>query len=149
MRQKLPKEEIKRRNKERSRKYYWLHKEEQDKKCRERYQNNKEYYRKWGVEYRSKPDKKEAHWKRETNRKFGPNTTNIYYELLEKQNNTCAICFTLDPKTKNKKWCVDHDHNAGNIRGLLCSNCNLGLGHFQDNTTFLCQAVNYLGGEKK
>ena len=63
-----------------------------------------------------------------------------YDLLLAKQNNKCAICsseFTSTP-------CVDHDHEHGYSRGLLCSNCNLGLGHFKDSISSLEKAITYL-----
>jgi hypothetical protein len=64
--------------------------------------------------------------------------------MLKKQNGVCGICKT---KTKLKSLAVDHNHTTGQIRGLLCENCNRGLGMFRDNTDFLQQAIKYL--EKK
>ena len=72
-----------------------------------------------------------------------------FLQMKEKQNNACAIC-QQEPKEfkdsygRSKSWCVDHDHVTGKIRGLLCCNCNLGLGHFMDNTDFLRQAILYV-----
>jgi hypothetical protein len=71
-------------------------------------------------------------------------------ELLEQQSGACAICYTEDPGPKG--WTVDHDHNCcsgvktcGNcIRGVLCHNCNVGLGHFRDNQALLINAAIYL-----
>ena len=57
-------------------------------------------------------------------------------ELVEKmrndQNNLCAICKTNDPGGKFKIWHSDHDHETGKPRGLLCSRCNLALGHIEE-----------------
>jgi hypothetical protein len=39
---------------------------------------------------------------------------------------------------------VDHGHETGEVRGLLCSNCNLGLGYFKDNPKYLEGAIKYL-----
>ena len=60
-------------------------------------------------------------------------------ELLESQNNACAVW-----GDKDKKLNVDHCHTKGNVRGLLCSSCNNGLGRFKDNPEFLRAAANYL-----
>jgi hypothetical protein len=61
--------------------------------------------------------------------------------LLEQQNNTCGICYR--PFTRTPR--VDHCHVTGFVRGLLCSNCNVGLGNFEDNLIFLIGAIHYLG----
>jgi hypothetical protein len=64
---------------------------------------------------------------------------NEYNELLIKQNNLCCIC-----KQPNKKLCVDHNHDNKKIRGLLCRDCNSGLGMFKDNREYLLEAIKYL-----
>lgn len=60
--------------------------------------------------------------------------------MLEKQSNMCAIC-TLNISDKP---CIDHDHETGEIRGLLCRRCNMGLGYFSDDPVFLKSAIEYL-----
>lgn len=62
--------------------------------------------------------------------------------LLELQENKCKICEGLF--TNLKETHLDHCHNTKKIRGLLCRNCNLGLGHFKDNIKILSKAINYL-----
>lgn len=70
--------------------------------------------------------------------------------LLAIQGGVCAACGTDDPGTKG--WCVDHDHSCcptsktcGKcIRALLCSPCNLALGHVQDNPETLRALATYL-----
>lgn len=77
------------------------------------------------------------------------NLTEIEYDDLRKtQNYCCCICKQHEKKLK-RGLCVDHDHNTGKIRGLLCDVCNQGLGYFKDNATFLKTAIKYLGGEQK
>jgi hypothetical protein len=60
-------------------------------------------------------------------------------ELVKKQQNKCAICGALDPK-----FHVDHDHETGKVRGLLCDSCNRLLGHAHDRVETLTAAVRYL-----
>jgi hypothetical protein len=58
--------------------------------------------------------------------------------LFKEQDHKCAIC-----KTRTE-LAVDHCHETGKVRGLLCTNCNNGLGRFFDNITFLENAICYL-----
>ena len=67
-------------------------------------------------------------------------TMEDYYKMLEAQNNKCAVCKIEATKTLD----VDHDHNTGKVRGLLCNNCNRGLGHLKDSITNLQNAIDYL-----
>lgn len=64
-----------------------------------------------------------------------------YNTKLVQQNYACAICGS---KSFNKALAVDHCHNSGKIRELLCSYCNVGLGHFKDNPELLIKAADYL-----
>jgi hypothetical protein len=60
--------------------------------------------------------------------------------MLAMQGDACAICRAPDPQH------VDHDHRTGQVRGILCFNCNGGLGQFRDNPEFLAGAITYLKG---
>lgn len=64
-----------------------------------------------------------------------------YKELIEVQNNLCAIC---GKKDEGKVLCVDHDHKTGQVRGLLCNNCNIGLGNLKDDIQIFQSAIEYL-----
>ena len=70
-----------------------------------------------------------------------------YNKMLEKQNSKCAIC-TKDITEFKTRFHVDHCHKTGNIRALLCVNCNHGLGAFMDNEELLTKAKDYLNGFK-
>lgn len=60
-------------------------------------------------------------------------------KLLAKQENKCGICKEiLDPPN------VDHCHETGDVRGLLCYSCNIGLGFFKDNAELLIQAIKWI-----
>ena len=63
--------------------------------------------------------------------------------ILASQGSQCAICRVDEPGGKGA-WHVDHNHLTGDLRGLLCHNCNLGLGHFQDSPDLLRKAIQYL-----
>ena len=68
-----------------------------------------------------------------------------YFLLFEKQNNTCAICgIEFDENINKQKACVDHSHENGDVRGLLCDKCNRGIGAFDDNIEKLENAIIYL-----
>lgn len=70
-------------------------------------------------------------------------TEEEYQHRLLKQKNACAICTTTN-LGRYGRFHIDHDHKTKKIRGLLCTNCNLGLGLFKDSTTNLNSAIAYL-----
>ena len=70
-------------------------------------------------------------------------TLEQYADMFQSQGLRCAICNTEDPGKKGV-FPVDHDHNSGKIRGILCTNCNTGLGRFKDNIAFLESVSAYL-----
>lgn len=84
-------------------------------------------------------------------RKYGI-SEHEYFELLDAQDRRCAICGTDDPgkgKDKLTGWPVDHNHETGEVRGLLCNDCNTVIGRFNDNIERLMSAVRYLKGERR
>jgi hypothetical protein len=68
-----------------------------------------------------------------------------YEEKVAAQGGVCAIC--KGACSTYKHLSVDHCHTTGKFRGLLCGNCNRGLGLFQDNATVLKNAIDYLTKE--
>jgi hypothetical protein len=70
--------------------------------------------------------------------------------LLLSQGGCCAICGSSDSQMRKKKgkltgcFAVDHDHETGKVRGLLCGHCNTGLGLLRDNVEILKKALVYL-----
>jgi hypothetical protein len=64
-------------------------------------------------------------------------------ELLNKQNYSCAICSRSQDDLEYRLY-LDHCHNTNQNRGLLCRECNSGIGHFKDNPLFLFKAIRYL-----
>jgi len=65
-----------------------------------------------------------------------------YKEMLSEQNGLCAICHKR-PRV-DTLLVVDHNHDTGSVRGLLCSPCNVGLGCFRDDEHSLLRAIKYL-----
>ena len=74
-----------------------------------------------------------------------------YEEQFKKQGYSCAICGVNKNKTTGtrKFWnfSVDHCHGSGKIRGILCNNCNRGLGLLKDSPDLLQKALDYLKKE--
>ena len=66
-------------------------------------------------------------------------TVEEYDKLVEVQQGRCAICDESD-----KALAVDHSHDTGEVRGLLCINCNTGIGSLKDDRSLLLKAVEYL-----
>lgn len=65
--------------------------------------------------------------------------------ILDSQGGGCAICRTLlDPTKRDRKTHVDHDHKTGAVRGILCLNCNSGIGRLGDDIARLEAAAAYL-----
>jgi hypothetical protein len=72
-----------------------------------------------------------------------------YQEMLREQGGVCAICAQPErapdkASGKTKDLAIDHDHVTGAIRALLCSNCNRGLGLFNDDDALLAKAQAYV-----
>lgn len=69
-------------------------------------------------------------------------TPEQYDEMLDAQGGVCAVCASECPT--GQRLAVDHNHLTDAVRGLLCVNCNRGIGHFNDNQELLLAAVDYL-----
>lgn len=91
--------------------------------------------------------------RKHTLKRFHQLTPEEYEQMVASQNGRCAICRRDDPGTSHGYWHIDHDHQCcparsrgcGTcVRGLLCSSCNLGLGHFKDDPVRLQVAIVYL-----
>lgn len=72
-----------------------------------------------------------------------------YYEMLNNQNNKCAICNKEETRKSRTdgKICaltIDHNHSTGNIRELLCHNCNVLVGHSKESIDILERTIEYI-----
>ena len=87
-----------------------------------------------------RPPSKEVDYRYKDNlkRRYGLEVEE-YIEMVNEQQGACAICKQFTPRL-----CVDHSHDTGENRGLLCHRCNVGLGHFNDNIQLLADAISYL-----
>lgn len=108
------------------------------KKDKRTYQDRKE----WHAEYRKK--NKSLFKNIDLKRKFGISLEE-YEALANAQDFKCAIC-QKDQSEFKIKLAVDHNHETKAVRGLLCKDCNTGIGLFKDNPSLLLSAINYLKG---
>ncbi len=138
-----------------SRKYYQENKDKWEGRTqeqRDRYNANRRRKYAEDPEYREKcmresrefwganPDKK----LNQRMRKYGI-TANDYHRILEEQGGGCAICGVKNSgDRKESRLHVDHCHDTGKVRGVLCSNCNLGIGKFKHDSEILIKAAMYL-----
>src|SRR5688572_7331654 len=73
-------------------------------------------------------------------------TPEAYDEKFAAQDGVCAIC--KSECATGRRLAVDHDHETNAVRGLLCSRCNNGIGHFDDQLPLLEAAIEYLKSYK-
>lgn len=97
---------------------------------REYYANNKDRYRLYKVK-----------------NSYGL-TAEAYRALWESHDGRCAICGN-EPTGQKRHLSVDHDHDTGKVRGLLCNGCNSALGHLKDDPTRCEAAASYLRKHKR
>lgn len=104
------------------------------------------------LNYRLNKDKKLKQtrlWKQQNEQKHLNNilestygiTLYDYNKILQSQDGVCNICG--QPPSVRKHLAVDHDHDTGAVRGLLCHKCNVSLGHFKD-TKILEAAIKHI-----
>ena len=86
---------------------------------------------------------KATHWRYWLGKKYGL-TEDRYYEILEEQGYRCAICGALEKDSRKERFCVDHCHDTGVVRGMLCFACNVILGNAHDSVPLLQSAIEYL-----
>lgn len=69
-------------------------------------------------------------------------TIEDYNRVFKEQNGLCALC--RKPPKEGKRFDIDHDHKTMQFRGLLCNNCNRGIGHLKHDSEVLRRAATYL-----
>jgi hypothetical protein len=98
---------------------------------------NRERYLRQQSEYSRTPAKKVSNRKSHLKRKYGL-TLEAFDALLASQGGGCAICGRPDADN------VDHDHTTGRVRGILCFNCNVAIGHVAEDEDRLAAVAAYL-----
>lgn len=86
---------------------------------------------------------KETIRQRNLEKSFGKGALDVYKKLFEEQGGICAICSSPE-NGRYSHLSIDHDHNTNKIRGLLCNNCNRGLGLLKDSEELLRKAAKYV-----
>jgi hypothetical protein len=102
---------------------------------------NPEKYRAKQQQYIDSGQKKAWDRKSYLKRKYGI-TLEQYEAMLEAQGGVCKICGK--PRPDDRTLHVDHDHETGEIRGLLCFRCNNALGDFEEQYELFQKAADYL-----
>lgn len=152
-----------------SKAYQQEHRDEKREYLAEYYKNNREKYKKTpeqrakhnaarrakyaaSAEVRARVCAEVAQWQRDNPekrlnqrlRQYGISAED-YRKILAAQGGSCAICGRIDSGNANDtRLHVDHCHATGKVRGLLCTNCNHGIGKFADSPERLNRAAAYL-----
>jgi hypothetical protein len=106
----------------------------------------KAHYKAYQKLYANKPENNErmkAHYKAYDLKRNYNITIEDYNKLFEKQQGKCAICGKHQNELK-RKLAVDHNHITGEIRGLLCGNCNKILGFAYEDINILQNTIKYM-----
>lgn len=123
--------------------YYQKNKEKMKAQATEYYKENREKRLSQSKAYNSDPENKRR-WKcKDLQRRYGV-TLEWYENKLEEQGGLCSICKYSSEDTEGRRLAVDHCHETGEARGLLCSTCNTGLGLLKDSEEVLLAAIAYL-----
>lgn len=92
-----------------------------------------------------------ASWNTKLKQKYGIDAAQ-YDLMLAKQNGVCAICKNVERSSmfgNRVKLAVDHCHKTGKVRGLLCSGCNTGIGHFNEDPERIRRAIDYVESHRR
>ncbi len=117
--------------------------------CKECHKANK---RAWFAKNKQHCIDKTKQWRKDNPEKFLNARLKNYYgislddykKMAAKQNDCCAICGEKERRVRRSRMAIDHCHKTGVVRGLLCNNCNIGIGNLKDDPIILMKAVSYL-----
>ena len=122
--------------------YLEEHREENKETCKAYYYANREEALRKRAEYRETNAEavKACKWASYLKSKYGL-TVQEWQDMLSEQGGVCAICGEVQ---ENRSLCVDHNHETGDVRGLLCVRCNAGIGNFREKPDLFLNAIAYL-----
>lgn len=143
----------------RKRRLWWKNPERNRKAQRQKYRKHKKKYlgimRRYYLDNCERIKKRVQEWERSRSplqkrlsrrkvclRRYGM-TLKGFESLERRQKSSCAICKITKPGGAGT-WHVDHDHQTGKVRKLLCHSCNLGLGNLKDDASLLLMAAEYV-----
>jgi hypothetical protein len=130
-------------SKEKRRAYYAANKERMRAVAKVYRDNNIEKRRAWHKKYRDA----NPGWHKKGSLKFHYGMSlEDYDSMLQSQDNKCASCGTELIQGKNAN--IDHNNITGQIRGVLCVNCNLALGHLKEDWNRIVKLSTYIGQYK-
>ena len=96
------------------------------------------------VKYMSSEEQRLKKYYLKIEKKYGI-TRQDYEDMLAEQNGVCAICGKINRfDAFHQRLAVDHNHDTGNVRGILCTSCNSALGMVDDNIEVLEKMISYL-----
>ena len=113
-------------------------------------ERGRETYRSWrksnpekvkAIRDKERRENKDTRRNRDFMQKYGI-TLADYDQMFAEQDGLCAICF--QPPTEGRRMAVDHNHETGKVRGLLCLRCNLAIGNLRDDPMVIASAFSYV-----
>lgn len=111
-------------------------------------ERRRRYYRRWKEKHlqwaKDNPEKAEEYKRRHHLRNTYGISLEDYDSMLTEQGGVCAICGKQETHAQHKYLSVDHCHETGKVRGLLCHGCNATIGYAKDDPARLERAIVYL-----
>lgn len=80
-------------------------------------------------------------FRRELKHKYGM-SVEAFEAMRGEQNGLCKICSRIND---GKRLFIDHDHDTGRVRGLLCNPCNMAIGALREDPNLFAKALHYIG----
>ena len=108
------------------------------------YRSKRDHYNKLQCKYRAENKDKFKQWRLKRNWDL---TVDEFESMISKQDNRCFLCNIEFCDKRGMRPNVDHCHDTGRIRKLLCTRCNTAMGLLKENVSVLNKMINYIQGE--